>query len=141
MRKLRIGFLLPSYDPESNSQMPIVMRTLADAGVAVDVIRPLKGMLDLSSLRGEHDLYVMKKKSGLALSLAGALHALGATIVNPYPASAALLDKIVTVRILQSAGVPMPPTYVANHPGELAPLLEAGPLVVKPPQGGGGHGG
>src|SRR5919106_4782339 len=140
MKPLRIGFLVPSYDPESNSQMPVVMRALADAGVVVDVIRPLKRLLDLSTLRVEHDLYVMKKKSGLSLSLAGALHALGATIVNPYPVSAALLDKIVTFRILQAAGVPTPPTYVANRPGELAPLLEAGPLIVKTDQGSGGYG-
>src|SRR3989442_7935504 len=48
--------------------------------------------------------YVLKKINGLAFSLAGALHARGATIVNPYPVSVALRDKIVTSRILQAAG-------------------------------------
>ncbi len=38
------------------------------------------------------------------------------------------------------AGVPTPATYVAARAEELAPLLDAGPLVLKPHQGGGGHG-
>src|SRR2546430_13257572 len=78
--------------------------------------------------------------SGLAFSLAGALHRLGAALVNPYPASAALRDKIVTCRILQAAGVPTPATYVASRAEELAPLLDRGPLVLKPHQGSGGYG-
>src|SRR5207245_2157105 len=49
-------------------------------------------------------------------------------------------DKIVTSRILQAAGVPTPATYVASRAEELAPLLDAGPLVLKPHQGGGGYG-
>ena len=93
----------------------------------------------MSRVRVEHDLYVLRKMSGLALSLAGALHQQGAAIVNPYPASAALRDKIIASRVLQAAGVPTPATYVALHPDQLAPLLEEGPLVVKPYQGGGGH--
>src|SRR5205814_1781414 len=77
---------------------------------------------------------------GLALSLAGVLHAQGAAIVNPYPVSLALRDKIVMSRILQAAGVSTPATYVTTHPDKLAPLLEAGPLIVKPYQGTGGYG-
>src|SRR2546429_1302318 len=41
----------------------------------------------------EHDLYVLRHTSGLSLSLAGALHELGAVMVNPYPVSAALRDR------------------------------------------------
>src|SRR5207244_11318262 len=78
--------------------------------------------------------------SGLALSLAGALHQQGAAIVNPYPASAALRDKIIASRVLQAAGVPTPATYVALHPDQLAPLLAEGPLAVKPcPRGAAPH--
>jgi len=95
--------------------------------------------VELSSVHVEHDLYVLHKISGLALSLAGALHTLGATIVNSYPASAALRDKIVATRTLQAAGVPVPATYVATGTDALLPLLEDGPIVVKPYQGAGGH--
>ena len=138
--KLRIGFLVPSYSPQSTSHMPTVMRALSDAGVVVDVIHPVKQMLELSGVRVEHDLYVLKKTSRLALSIAGALHAQGAVIVNPYPVSVALRDKIITSRILQSAGVPTPDTYVASRPERLESLLDGGPLVVKPYQGSDGFG-
>jgi len=140
MRKLRIGFLVPSYSPQSTSHMPTVMRALSDAGVVVDVVDPVKQMLELSNVRVEHDLYVLKKTNRLALSLAGVLHAQGAVIVNPYPVTVALRDKIITSRILQTAGVPMPATYVASRPDHLGSLLEGGPLIVKPYQGSEGFG-
>ena len=141
MRRPRTGVLLPTYSKQSTSQMPSVVRTLAELGAAVDVIvPPAPGRpVELSSVRVEHDLYILHKISGLALSLAGALHGLGATIVNPYPASAALRDKIVATRTLQAAGVPVPATYVATGTDALLPLLEDGPIVVKPYQGAGGH--
>ena len=139
MKKLRVGFLLPRYSRHSKSYMPAVVQALAEADVDVDVIHPVEHMVDLAKLRVEHDLCVLRKTSGFALSLAGALHHIGAAIVNPYPVSAALHDKIITVRILQAAGVPTPATYVAEHAEELAPLLDAGPLVIKPYDGAGGH--
>jgi len=139
MSRLRIGFLLPDYSRHSTSYMPMVVRMVAEAGAIVDVIYPAEGAIDLSTVRVEHDLYVLRKTSGLALSLAGALHRQGAAILNPYPVSAALRDKIIAARVLQAAAVPMPATYVASHPDQLLPLLGEGPLVVKPYQGGGGH--
>src|SRR2546426_4371083 len=69
---------------------------------------PVDQAVDLSHVRVEHDLYVLRKTSGLAFSLAGALHALGAVVVNPYPVTAALRDKIISFRILQAAGIPTP---------------------------------
>jgi ribosomal protein S6--L-glutamate ligase len=139
MNRVRIGFLLPDR-PHSSSYMPLVMQVLIDAGVVVDVIHPTDRVIDLSTVRVEHDLYVLREMSGVAFSLAGTLHALGAAIVNPYPVSAALCDKIVTARILQAAGVPTAATYVASHVDSLLPLLEGGPIVVKPYRGGDGEG-
>src|SRR5439155_2775658 len=105
-----------------------------------DVIHPIAGTTDLSQLHVQHDLYVLKQMSGLAVSIAGALHAQGATIVNPYPVTLALSDKIVAFRILQRAGAPTPETYVTSHLDTLARLLETGPLIVKPVRGWDGHG-
>ena len=140
MSPLRIGFLLPHYGEPNTSHMPVVMRQLADRGVIVDVVQPLKRAIDLSTVRVEHDLYVLKRTNGLALTLAGALHAQGAAIVNPYPMTMALGDKIIAARILQSAGIPTPPTYVAARRSFLAPLLEEGQLIIKPYQGSDGYG-
>ncbi len=135
----RIAFLLPSYSRHSTSLMPQIVRAVADAGADVEVVVPPSGAIDLDAVQVDHDLYVLRKMSGLALSLAGALHQLGATIVNSYPATAALRDKIVASRVLHAAGVPTPAAFVADSPADLAPLLEDGPLVVKPYGGGGGH--
>lgn len=140
MTRPRIGFLLPHYSARSQSQMPRVLQLLADAGAQVDVINPAGRVVDLSGLRVEHDLYVLKKISGLAFSLAGALHARGAAIMNPYPASVALRDKIVAFRVLQAAGLPTPASHAASQIAEFAPLLEAGPIIVKPYQGSSGYG-
>lgn len=140
MKPLRVGFLLPRYSRESKSQMPQVMRRLSDWGVFVDVVHPADRIRDVSTIRVEHDLYVLKKTSGLALTIAGALHAQGAAIVNPYPVMMALRDKIIGTSILQAAGIPVPATWVVSHPHELTPLLAGGPLVVKPYLGTGGFG-
>src|SRR5439155_5483725 len=80
----------------------------------------------------EHDLYVLKSYTEMSLSLAGALHARGARLLNPYPACAALQSKVVAARLLSGAGVPVPRTWVLADLVLLEPLLADGPLVVKP---------
>ena len=140
MTPLRVGFLLPRYHQPSRSHLPAAMRILGEWGVTVEVIHPRDDALDLSTVRVEHDLYVFKKISGPAASIAGVLHALGAAMVNPYPATMALRDKVIASHLLQAAGVPTPATYVASHLTQLAPLLEGGPLIVKPVGGTEGFG-
>ena len=136
----RIGFLTRSFKPDTRSSVPPLIRALVDAGAIVEVVHPIPGLNDLSQLRVEHDLYVLKQMSGLAVSIAGALHAQGAVIVNPYPVTLALFDKVVACRMLQRAGAPLPDTYLFSQPADLAPLLETGPLIVKPIRGSDGHG-
>jgi ribosomal protein S6--L-glutamate ligase len=119
--------------------MPTVVEGLAESGAIVDVVHPPEGMLNLEKVRVEHDIYVLRHTSGLSLSLAGVLHKLGAVIVNPYPVSEALRDKIIATRILQAAGIRTPDTYVSTNIQQLLPLLDSGPLVIKPYQGAGGH--
>src|SRR5207244_8112822 len=89
-------------------------------------------VIDLSTVRVEHDLYVLKQISGIPMSMAGALHAQGAAIVNPYPVTVALRDKVIAARMLAAAGAPMPVTYVVSQPDLLTPLLDRGPPVGKP---------
>src|SRR5438045_5883822 len=115
MRRVRVGFLLPHDSQKSRSLMPDVVRALGESGAIVDVIHPVDEMVDLSKVRIQHDLYVLRHTSGLSLSLAGALHALGAAIVNPYPVSAALRDKIIASRILEAAGIRIPATSLRSE--------------------------
>jgi ribosomal protein S6--L-glutamate ligase len=91
-------------------------------------------------LDAKHDLYVLKSGTETALSLAGALHAAGAAILNPYPVASACRDKIVLTQVLARAGVPVPETFVAGAVTQLEPRLADGPLVVKPYRGSQGRG-
>jgi ribosomal protein S6--L-glutamate ligase len=120
--------------------MPEVIERLRARGAEVDVLFPDESLTDLSRVTVEHDLYVLKSGTDRALSLAGALHAQGATVLNPYPAAAALRDKVVATRVLQAAGVPVPATWLARDAAELVPLLADGALVVKPYRGSQGRG-
>jgi ribosomal protein S6--L-glutamate ligase len=120
--------------------MPEVVRLLSEWGASLETIHPEETLTDLSTVRVEHDLYVLKSGTELALSLAGALHAAGAAILNPYPIAAMCRDKVIATRVLQAAGVPVPDTFVTRDPWRLAPLLDGGPLVVKPHRGSKGRG-
>lgn len=138
---MRVAFIMLSHPRSRVSPiMPEVIGLLEQWGVEAGLIHPEEQLIDLSRVGVDHDIYVLKSGTELALSLAGALDALGATILNPYPITARCRDKIVATRILQAAEVPIPETYLSVHPAQLAPLLDAGPLVVKPHRGSRGRG-
>jgi ribosomal protein S6--L-glutamate ligase len=138
---MRIGLILVRHPDERESPiMPEVARLLSAHGADVDSLYPDEELADLGRLGVQHDLYVLKSGTETALSLAGALHESGATILNPYPVAAACRDKVLTTHALRAAGVPLPDTYVAARPEQLEPLLEQGPLVVKPSRGSQGRG-
>ena len=129
---MRIGFLMGPYGPADRSLMPVVAAILADWGAIVEPIRVSERLIDVVGVRVEHDLYVLKDKSDVAMSIAAALHEAGAAVLNPYPVSAMLRDRILTIRVLQSAGVPTPETFVASRLEQLRPAVEQGPLLLKP---------
>jgi ribosomal protein S6--L-glutamate ligase len=137
---MRIGFLVTRYKPSDQSHMPVVAAMLAARGATVSSIHLSERAIDLADVRVEHDLYVLKDKSQLAMSVAASLHAAGAAMVNPYPVSALLRDKVVTFHVLQAAGVPTPQTFVASRFEQLREAVEQGPLVVKPHRGSRGEG-
>lgn len=125
---------------QAPSIMPKVSGLLAEWGVKVEAIYPERLLTDLARLHPQHDVYILKSGTDLAFSIAGALHALGATILDPYPVAALMRNKIIAARILKRAGIPTPDCYVTAHPEQLARLLAGGPLVVKPYQGSHGRG-
>jgi ribosomal protein S6--L-glutamate ligase len=137
----RIALIMKRYPPSQvGPVMPAVCRSLRDRGNRVDIVHPEERLTGLDGLRVDRDLYVLKSKTELARSLAGALDALGAAILNPFSVAMQCRDKAVATKILQEAGVPTPETFVAAHPADLGPALREGTLVVKPHRGSGGRG-
>jgi ribosomal protein S6--L-glutamate ligase len=120
--------------------VPDIAARLRERSCEVAVLNPDAGYLDLGRVAPDADLYVLKSGTEAALSLAGALHASGAHLLNPYPVAAACRDKIVQTRVLAAAGVPVPESWLCAEPATLAPLLAGGPLIVKDPRGSRGRG-
>ena len=117
---------------KSGSVMQETIGILESRGVTVESIYPEDAFIDVARVDADCDLYLLKSGTETALSFAGLLHAAGAKILNPYPTVVAMRDKIISTKLLQAAGVPLPETWFASKPGQLAGLLKEGPIVVKP---------
>jgi ribosomal protein S6--L-glutamate ligase len=92
-------------------------------------------LLEPEGLAPAHDLYVLKSHSKLWLSLAGILDGQGARLLNPYPACAATLDKILALWRLRAAGIPTPRSWVTGDLLHLRTLAAEQPLIIKPYDG------
>ncbi len=117
---------------KSGSVMQEAIGLMQSRGVAFEMIYPEDACVDVAQVKADCDLYLLKSGTEAALSLAGVLHAAGAKILNPYPTVVAMRDKIISTKMLQAANVPLPETYFAAKPEQLAGLLKEGPVVVKP---------
>jgi glutathione synthase/RimK-type ligase-like ATP-grasp enzyme len=138
---MKIGMIVPAQSAEKKSLiMTEVERLLTEYGAQVENICAEKQMNHLCQFRPVNDLYVLKDTGEIGLGLAGILHAAGAVIINPYPASVILRDKIASTGVLKAAQLPVPETFVTAELRQLAPLLRDGPLVVKPYRGKDGEG-
>jgi len=114
------------------SVMRETIGVLESRGVTVEEIYPEDACVDVARLKADCDLYLLKSGTDAALSFAGVLDAAGAKIINPYQTVVAMRDKIISTRMLQAADVPLPETWFASKPEQLADLLKEGPIVVKP---------
>ncbi len=86
-------------------------------------------------LEPDHDLYVLKSHTELALSLAGILHGRGARLLNPYLSCSVVQNKLLVSRRLRDAGVPAPRGWATADPRLLAEIVETTPLILKPYRG------
>ncbi|MGH9937662.1 MAG: ATP-grasp domain-containing protein, partial [Blastocatellia bacterium] len=115
---------------KSGSVMRETTGLLESRGVTVEAIYPEDGCVDVAQVETDCDLYLLKSGTEAALSLAGILHSAGAKIINPYPSVVAMRDKIISTKLLQMANAPLPETWFASKPEQLAGLLKEGPLVI-----------
>ena len=128
---LRIAILMGrSFTDERG--MPEVIRLLGELGATARPLHLGDDLIDVARVRLDYDLYVLKNRKDLGMSVAADLHRAGAALLNPYPVSALLRDRIVTFRVLRAAGVPVPETFVASHASQLLPALDRGPLIIRP---------
>jgi len=138
---MRLRFLLARRVPDGPSEIVLaVSELLRRKGFQVSSGIAEEELLDPARLGGEADLWLLKSYTPLSMSLAGALHAGGARLLNSYPASAAARNKITAARVLEDAGVPAPRCWVTGDLSLLAPLVREMALVVKPHLGWRGQG-
>jgi ribosomal protein S6--L-glutamate ligase len=136
---MRICFLMEP--PRSkNSVTYDVMNGLQSSGADVDLVTERSGMIDLEKFKFDYDLYLFKSHSPLAESLAAAAHYRDARLLNEYPATMKVRDKVLTCTLLLQAGLPTPKTFVTDSIESLRPLLREFPLVIKPYRGRRGEG-
>lgn len=143
----RIAFLLQS-SPADGSLRPspsavtteIVARLRDTYGASVDLLTPDAQPLQLERFRPEHDAYVLKAKTPITLAVAGAVAALGATVINSVEASTLTRDKLATTAVLAASGVPLPRSWATGRPDLLRDLIDGGPLWLKPQRGSQGKG-
>jgi ribosomal protein S6--L-glutamate ligase len=133
---MRLYFLLVRrVPPEPSPVLVEVFEILSrrgfeiEAGVVEDLLTPPQ------SFRADHDLYVLKSHTELALSIAGALHTSGAALLNPYESCSTTQNKIIASRRLWAAGVPTPRSWVTDDLTLLNEVVEETPLILKPYRG------
>lgn len=142
---MRIAFFLERSErdtaaPRVSPLTAEIIACLRERGARVDLIVPPDGPLNVADIRPAHDLYVLKEKTPLILSIAGALTVTGAAVVNTFQSCHLTRDKITATALLAAAGVPVPPSWATGRPALLRPLLADGPLWLKPPRGSRGVG-
>jgi ribosomal protein S6--L-glutamate ligase len=117
-----------------------VLSGLQSSGADVEVVTERSGLVDLQNFKFDYDLYLFKSHSPLAESLAAAAHYRGGKLLNEYPATMKVRDKVLTATMLLQAGIPTPRTFITDSIETLRPIARETPIVVKPWRGRRGQG-
>src|SRR5262245_61412489 len=136
---MKICFLMEP--PRSSSSVTYdVLNGLKASGADVEVVTERSGLIDLQNFKFNYDVYLFKSHSPLAESLAAAAHYRGARLMNEYPATMKVRDKVLTCTMLLQAGIPTPRTFVTDSIETLRAMVREMPVVVKPYRGRRGQG-
>ena len=123
-----------------NPTLVAVFDILRGRGYQVEIGIAEQMLLQPEEFSVKHDLYILKSHTDLWLSLAGVLHQQGARLLNPYLSCIATQNKIMTARRLQTAGVPIPRSWVTGNLNLLNGVAAGMPIVMKPFDGRRGNG-
>jgi len=127
--------------PRSPSSVTFqIIEGLKKNGADVEIVTERTGLVDLEHFEFDYDLYLFKSHSPLAESLAAAAHYRECTLLNEYPATMKVRDKVLTCTMLLQAGIPTPRTFVTDNIETLRPVVQKMPIVVKPYRGRRGQG-
>jgi ribosomal protein S6--L-glutamate ligase len=136
---MRICFLMEP--PRSaNSVTYDIINQLKTSGADVEIVTERSGLINLEKFTFDYDAYLFKSHSPLAESLAAAAHYRQAKLLNEYPATMKVRDKILTCTMLLQAGIPTPRTFVTDSIETLRDVVREMPIVVKPYRGRRGQG-
>ncbi len=131
---MRVCFLMEP--PRSKTSVTYdVISNLESGGMDLEIVTERSGLIDLENFKFDYDMYLFKSHSPLAESLAAAAHFRGCQLLNEYPATMKVRDKILTCTMLLQAGIPTPRTFVTDKIEELRPIVRETPIVVKPYKG------
>lgn len=123
------------YIPHVSAVTEEIIGHLNSKGAHVDLLVPEEKALDMDKIRLYYDLYILKSKTPLTLSMAGALSASGAFIINTWKTTLLNRNKVVSTAILAASSIPVPPSWATGQPLQFLPLLKGGPLWMKPVNG------
>ena len=136
---MRICFLMEP--PRSKTSVTHdVVSGLKSGGADVEIVTERTGLVDLEHFKFDYDFYLFKSHSPLAESLAAAAHYRGCKLLNDYPATMKVRDKVLTCTMLLQAGIPTPRTFVTDSIETLRQVVREMPIVVKPYRGRRGQG-
>jgi len=136
---MHICFLMePPRSPQSVTFQ--IIDGLKAGGADVEIVTERAGLIDLENFHFNYDLYLFKSHSPLAESLAAAAHYRDCRLLNEYPATMKVRDKVLTCTLLLQAGIPTPRTFVTDNLETLRPIAAEMPIVVKPYRGRRGQG-
>jgi ribosomal protein S6--L-glutamate ligase len=136
---MRICFLMePPRSPSSVTFQ--IIEGLKSSGADVEIVTERTGLVDLQNFKFDYDLYLFKSHSPLAESLAAAAHYRGCALLNEYPATMKVRDKVLTCTMLLQAGIPTPRTFLTDNIETLRPIVREIPIIVKPYRGRRGQG-
>ena len=122
--------------PRRNLVIQETISLLERGGVTVRTQYAEEAVVRLDRLAVEADLYLLKSNTDLAFSLATALEAMGARVLNTCAATWRARNKVLAAVTLLRAGLPTPRSVAAGHPAHLrAEVAAHGPLILKPHRG------